>query len=73
MFFDLAQYLAGALVWGKYDARLHADGKKSNDNVEAPTWFTVPQSICFWTKVAFVVTGFVWFFIAAYGHLQFGG
>jgi hypothetical protein len=69
--FDLMQYAASALIWGGF-ARHHERRHPNAKEAKAPAWLNWPGLVCFWTKIAAVISAYVLLLRFAAGGVSFG-
>ena len=58
--FDLLHYVFAALFWGVFNRyKEYTKGIDFSGDIEAPVWINAPAIIFFWSKLVFVILGYI--------------
>lgn len=56
---DFAQYVAATIIWGTFSRYHEKQGKRPDDELEAPSWLNWPALIFFYSKLVAVALAYV--------------
>ena len=59
LLFDLLQYVAGTMIWGRYSRYHEKRGVKAESNLDASRYLNWPGLIFFWFKIGFMLLAYV--------------